>query len=83
MGRPFGRRAAAALGIGLRVLADGAVATVAGAGTGGWLDGPRLTAQFWGLEGLAVAADGRTLWVADGSRGEDVPYHRVRRVELP
>lgn len=67
----------------VRVLADGAVATVAGAGIGGWLDGPRLTAQFWGLEGLAVAPDGRTLWVADGSRGEDVPYHRVRRVALP
>ncbi len=67
----------------VRVLADGAVTTVAGSGTGGWLDGPRLSAQFWGLEGLDVAADGQTLWVADGSRGEDVPYHRVRRVTLP
>ena len=67
----------------VRVLADGVVATVAGAGVGGWLDGPRLSAQFWGLEGLAVSADGRTLWVADGSRGEDVPHHRVRRVALP
>lgn len=67
----------------VRVVAGGAVATVAGAGVGGWLDGPRLTARFWGLEGLAVAPDGRTLWVADGSRGEDVPYHRVRRVTLP
>lgn len=67
----------------VRQIADGQVTTVAGAGVGGWLDGPRASAQFYGLEGVTVAADGRTLWVADGSRGEDLPYHRVRRVALP
>ena len=50
----------------------------------GWLDSDDLlAAELYGLEGLAVSADGKTMWIADGTRGEDVPYHRVRVVRLP
>jgi len=63
---------------------DGAVSTLAGDGSGGWLDSDDLrNAQLYGLEGIDVAADGSYLWVADGSRGEPLPYHRIRRIELP
>ena len=65
----------------VRRIRDGEVTTVAGDGDAGYLDHADLrAAKFFGLEGLA-ASEGR-LWLADGSRGEDVPYHRVRVVEL-
>lgn len=67
----------------IRTLEQDKVATVAGAGAGGWSDGALRDAAFWGLEGMAVSPDGNTLWVADGSRGEPKPYNRVRRVLLP
>lgn len=66
-----------------RIAPDGNVTTVAGAGTGGHQDGEPMTAQFFGLEGLDVSADGRTLFIADGNRGGSEPNHRVRRVVLP
>ena len=56
------------------------VTTLAGDGVGGHRDDldPRH-ARFFGLEGLDVAPDG-TVFLADGNRGEDGPYHRVRRI---
>ncbi|KAB2910327.1 MAG: hypothetical protein F9K40_02885 [Kofleriaceae bacterium] len=61
----------------------GAVTTVAGTGTRGYLDAENpLEAQLFGLEGLDVSADGAYLYVADGSGGEDLPYHRVRRLTI-
>lgn len=66
-----------------RISPDGDVTTVAGAGTGGFMDGEPMSAQFFGLEGLDVSADGRVLFVADGNRGTHDPNHRVRRVVLP
>lgn len=61
-----------------------AVTTVVGSGAEGWLDSEDpLAAELYGLEGLAVAAGGDTLWIADGTRGEDVPFNRVRVVALP
>jgi sugar lactone lactonase YvrE len=66
-----------------RVSPDGDVTTVAGAGAGGFMDGAPMRAQFFGLEGLDVSADGRVLFVADGNRGGTEPNHRVRRVVLP
>jgi DNA-binding beta-propeller fold protein YncE len=66
----------------IRKISGGMVTTLAGDGVGGWADSVDLrAAEFFGLEGLAVG-DG-ALWVADGSRGEDLPYNRVRRVQLP
>ena len=60
------------------------VDTIAGDGTGGYMDADdRLAAELYGLEGLTATSDGKTLYVADGSRGDDTePYHRVRVVTM-
>ena len=60
----------------------GQVTTIAGDGAAGFHDGPPLEARFFGLEGLDVTGDGSLLYVADGNRGSDELYHRVRRVTL-
>jgi DNA-binding beta-propeller fold protein YncE len=68
----------------IRRLVAGEVTTIAGDGTAGFLDHDDLrSARFHGMEGIDVAPDGSRLWVADGSRGEDVPFHRVRVVQFP
>ena len=68
----------------IRKIAGGEVTTVAGSGEAGYLDSADLrAARFHGLEGIAASPDAARLVVADGSRGEDLPYHRVRAVELP
>ncbi len=65
-------------------LAADSVTTIAGTGEAGFRDDENpLAAQFYGLEGIAVDDAGTYLYVADGSRGEDARYHRVRRVSLP
>jgi hypothetical protein len=57
--------------------------TFAGTGTPGYNDAANpLEAQLFGLEGIDVSADGAYLFVADGTGGEDVPHHRIRRVTL-
>jgi DNA-binding beta-propeller fold protein YncE len=67
-----------------KISPDGMVTTVAGDGTPGYKDhDDPLQAQFYGLEGLDVSPDGKTLYVADGTRGEPLEYHRVRIVKLP
>ena len=64
-------------------LDTGTVTTIAGTGTPGFLDAEDpLEAQFFGLEGLEFDGDAMCLYVADGSRGMDAPYHRIRRVDL-
>lgn len=64
-------------------LDTGTVVTVAGDGTQGFKDHEDpLMAQFYGLEGLAVDNTNTYLYVADGSRGEPDPHHRIRRVRL-
>lgn len=66
-----------------RVGTDGAVRTLAGDGVAGFADGPGNQARFFGAEGLAASPDGRTLYVADGTRGEQgLPYHRLRRLHI-
>ena len=67
----------------IRRLASDQVDTVAGDGTAGYKDADDpLTARFYGLEGLAVRPDGTRLYLADGNRGEDAPYNRVRVIDL-
>jgi NHL repeat len=65
-----------------RISPDGQVTTIAGDGSPGYLDNedPR-TGQLYGIEGLDVGTDGY-LYVADGTRGETVPFHRVRRLTI-
>ena len=67
----------------VRRIRGDAVDTVAGSGEGGYLDSDdRLVAQLYGLEGVSVKPDGSVVFVADGSRGDDVPFNRVRSVKL-
>ncbi|HEX3695817.1 MAG TPA: hypothetical protein VH374_10540 [Polyangia bacterium] len=65
-----------------RVGADGMVTTIAGTGTAGWKDGAGSQAQFFGQEGLALTADGTTLFVADGTAGDDNHFNRIRKIQL-
>lgn len=67
-----------------RISADGSsITTVAGTGTGGAKDAETATeAQFYGLEGVSVSPDGKTIFVADGNRGESMPYNRIRIIKL-
>jgi sugar lactone lactonase YvrE len=67
-----------------RIGLDGQVRTVAGTGTRGFKDGTGAEAQFYGIEGIAAARDGKTIYVADGSLGEGdtSPYNRVRVITI-
>jgi DNA-binding beta-propeller fold protein YncE len=67
-----------------RISADGSsVTTVAGNGSGGRKDAENaLEAQFYGLEGVSVTSDGKTVFVADGNRGESQPYNSIRIIKL-
>jgi DNA-binding beta-propeller fold protein YncE len=68
----------------VRLISGCQVTTVAGNGVAGHADADDpLQAQFYGLEGLVVTPDGETLYVADGNRGEDEPFNRIRQVLLP
>jgi sugar lactone lactonase YvrE len=67
----------------IRRITGDRVETVAGSGKGGWVDhDDPLSAELYGLEGLAVVPDGSMVYFADGSRGEEVPYNRVRQLQL-
>lgn len=67
----------------VRRIRGSAVETVAGNGMGGHVDNDdRLAAELFGLEGISCTPDGKTLFVADGGRGEDVPYNYIRSVKL-
>lgn len=63
-----------------RVTAGAMVTTIAGAGRAGFRDGDAMMARFFGLEGIDVTADGAFVYVADGNRGGNDDYHRVRRL---
>jgi sugar lactone lactonase YvrE len=59
------------------------VTTIAGTGTAGFRDAEDpLLAEFFGLEGIDIDGDDMYLYAADGSQGEDAPYHRIRRIDL-
>jgi sugar lactone lactonase YvrE len=67
-----------------KISADGSsVTTVAGSGSAGREDSETATqAKFYGLEGLSVSPDGKTIVVADGNRGESMPYNSIRIIKL-
>lgn len=59
-----------------RVARDGTVTTFAGSGKPGLTDGSGVKAQFWEPGGMAMSADGRTLFVADTNN------YAIRRVDV-
>jgi hypothetical protein len=67
----------------IRKIAGDQITTVAGNGMGGAVDNDDpLASELYGLEGLSVVPDGSMLYIADGNRGEAVPFNRVRQVKL-
>jgi DNA-binding beta-propeller fold protein YncE len=67
----------------VRKITGDTITTVAGNGTGGAVDNDDpLSSELYGLEGLSVTPDGTMLYVADGNRGDAVPYNRIRQIEL-
>jgi len=59
------------------------VETIVGNGNGGHVDhDDPLQAEIYGMEGLSLTPDGTTLFIADGGRGEDVPFNFIRIVKL-
>lgn len=67
----------------VRRLKAGSIDTVAGNGTGGYVDDDdRLDSELYGLEGVAVSPDGKAVFIADGGRGEAVPYNRIRLIKM-
>lgn len=67
----------------VRRVRGGSVETIAGSGQAGYADADdRLAAQLYGLEGLCALPDGSAVFVADGNRGEPLPYNRIRVVKL-
>ena len=66
----------------IRKIVGSAVETVAGDGMGGYEDNDdKLSAEIYGLEGISLKPDGSRLYLADGGRGELVPYNRVRVIK--
>jgi sugar lactone lactonase YvrE len=66
----------------VRKVSGDSVTTLAGDGMPGYKDdNSKSAAQFFGLEGLSVKPDGSRIFVADGTRGEDVPYNRIRVIK--
>ncbi len=67
----------------VRRISGSTIDTIAGDGTGGYIDDDdRLASELYGLEGISTKPDGSMVYVADGTRGEDVPYNRVRQIKM-
>jgi sugar lactone lactonase YvrE len=66
-----------------RVDLAGNVETVAGDGDAFYADGAGELAAFYGQEGIAVTADGKTLYVADGNGGNGAAHSYVRAIAIP
>ncbi len=67
----------------VRKISGDSVSTVAGDGMPGYKDDDsKGAAQFYGLEGISAKSDGSRLFIADGTRGEDVPYNRIRMIKM-
>jgi len=65
-----------------RISTNGTVATIAGDGLQGFMDGSNLASRFFAQEGLDVTDDGRTVYVADGNGGAGGLFNRVRRIVI-
>ncbi|MCW3059060.1 MAG: repeat-containing protein [Capsulimonas sp.] len=62
---------------------SGGLSTIAGGLPAGFVDATGLGARFFGQEGIAITPDGKTLYIADGTNGEDTnAFSRVRKLSL-
>jgi hypothetical protein len=66
-----------------RIGAGCTVETLAGNGTMGFNDGAGNTAELYGQEGVAVTADGKIVYVADGNSGDGSAHNRIRAIAVP
>lgn len=67
----------------IRKITGSSITTIAGDGKAGWMDNDDpMQSELYGLEGLSISADGKMLYVADGTRGEPVPFNRIRVIKL-
>ncbi len=67
----------------VRRISGSTIDTIAGDGMGGYIDDDnRLASELYGLEGITVKPDGSMVYVADGGRGDDVPFNRVRQIKM-
>lgn len=68
----------------VRKIVGDQIQTIAGDGKAGYIDNDNpLAAEVYGIEGLSVVPDGSMLYLADGSRGTDAQYNRIRQIKLP
>lgn len=62
-----------------RIAPDGTVSSIAGSTLGGFADGVGSAAKFNGMEGMSLTPDGASLYIADGTNGEDTQvFSRLR-----
>jgi sugar lactone lactonase YvrE len=66
-----------------RIAPSGVVQTLAGDGAAGFVEGAGSTAEFYGLEGIEVTPDGKTVYVTDGNGGDGSAHHRIRKIAIP
>lgn len=67
----------------VRLFADGTLSTVAGTIPGFADNADPLLGLLNQNEGIDVDGTGTYLYIADGNGGDDGPFHRVRRLEVP
>jgi sugar lactone lactonase YvrE len=67
----------------IRRITRGQVTTEAGDGKAGYVDAPGTSAEFYGLEGIALGSQGRILWIADGNNGDGSDHNHVRWLSVP
>lgn len=67
----------------IRRISNGNVTTFAGDGTAGFVVAPGTSAEFYGLEGIAVRGGTSTMWIADGNGGDGSNFNHVRKIPLP
>jgi hypothetical protein len=67
----------------VRRISGSTVDTIAGDGTAGYIDNDdRLASELYGIEGISTKPDGSLVYVADGTRGDEVPFNRVRQIDM-
>jgi hypothetical protein len=67
----------------IRVLHAGQVRTLAGGDEATFVDGTGSSARFFGMEGFDLSESEPALVIADGSGGEELPFHRIRLLTIP